>query len=281
VGDACDNCVAVPNSGQGDADGDGLGDACDNCPNVANVGQGDADGDGFGDACDNCPTIANPGQADCDGNGQGDVCEIAGGSQPDCDGNGIPDNCDPDCNNNRKADACDISGGTSLDLNSNGIPDECEAGNGTAFCFGDGSGTPCPCGNVSLPGEGCVNSTGRGALLYNAGSTSVFLDNAAPLTIQMKPSKPTMFVMGLGQQNGGNGVVLFDGLLCVTVQKRFPIQTSSPTGTAVLLQPVFKSGGLITAGSTWNFQTWFRDTPTSPCGTRANLSNGLAITFTP
>ena len=38
-------------------------------------------------------------------------------------------------------------------------------------------------------------------------------------------------------------------------------------------------GGQITAGSTWNFQAWFRD----PAGGGAafNLSDGLNVTFSP
>ncbi|MBW1856573.1 MAG: thrombospondin type 3 repeat-containing protein, partial [Deltaproteobacteria bacterium] len=37
---------------QEDSDGDGIGDVCDNCPNVSNSGQEDKDGDGIGDACE-------------------------------------------------------------------------------------------------------------------------------------------------------------------------------------------------------------------------------------
>ncbi|MFH1726564.1 MAG: LamG-like jellyroll fold domain-containing protein [Elusimicrobiota bacterium] len=95
VGDACDNCPAIPNPGQSDADGDGLGDACDNCPSVTNPEQIDADEDGMGDLCDvcpddpmndpdgdgvcnggdNCPGAHNPDQSDIDGDGVGDACD--------------------------------------------------------------------------------------------------------------------------------------------------------------------------------------------------------------
>ena len=109
----------------------------------------------------------------------------------------------------------------------------------------------------------------------------MFLDSAAPLAIQMPANKPLIFLASQGKLNGGNGAPFFDGLLCLSPSiKRFPAQVSNYAGTRVLTQPVFKSGGLILSGSTWYFQAWFRDIVASPCGTKANLSNGLGITFT-
>ena len=72
VEDGSDNCPAVANPDQSDADMDGLGDACDD--DFTDV---DTDGDGHFDLEDNCPSIANPGQEDSDGDGLGDACETA------------------------------------------------------------------------------------------------------------------------------------------------------------------------------------------------------------
>jgi DNA-binding beta-propeller fold protein YncE len=74
---AGDNCPAVANASQADADLDGIGDACDNCPAFANAPQADADLDGAGDGCDNCPAAANPSQADGDLDLHGDACDCA------------------------------------------------------------------------------------------------------------------------------------------------------------------------------------------------------------
>ena len=122
VSDTEDNCPAVANSDQLDADGDSLGDACDICPEDLD---NDADSDGLCAEADNCPAVANSAQNDFDGDGLGDDCDDDD-DVPDeidtCQFNSIPDQTDTD--GDGAGDVCDNDddGGGVLDAT-----DECSA----------------------------------------------------------------------------------------------------------------------------------------------------------
>ncbi len=184
-----------------------------------------------------------------------------------------------DCNQNFKCDFCDIQAGAP-DGNVNGVIDACEI---IQFCF-----CPAPlgpCGNNS-PTGGCLNSNGTSATMTWVGSNSVSADNLVLVTAGMPPGKSAIMFMGANPTS--SPVAMGDGRRCVSPPTlRWPLSTSSVFGVAAYgpglstqsLQR-FGPNGHLAPGSTWRFQSWYRD-PTGPCGQLTNLSSGIKVTFTP
>ncbi len=190
-----------------------------------------------------------------------------------------------DCNANGIADDRDILDGTATDTNGNGIPDTCEGIVGTLFCFGDGSGTPCPCANNSLPAdqEGCLSSLGTGGRLRGMGVASITADTLVLSGTRM-PSSSALYFQGLTQQNGGLGAVFGDGLRCAggTVTRlgtKTNVAGASqyPAGADL---PVSVRGG-VTAPGTRTYQIWYRNAAAFCTAATFNLSNGIEINWTP
>lgn len=152
---------------------------------------------------------------------------------------------------------------------------------GSAYCFG----VTCPCGNVD-PQGGCANSSGFGARLTGAGSTSVASDDLVITAYSLPLQRSGRFYMGSIQ----NSVPFGAGLLCTGAQGypvfRFPVGNSGTTGSlelaniAAYAAATFPAGGQVLPGSTWNFQAWTRD-PLGPCGATFNTSNAYSVTFVP
>ena len=120
------------------------------------------------------------------------------------------------------------------------------------------------------------NSTGSAASLTNGGSTSISADDLV-LTAGPVPNQPGIFYYGPNQIE----VPFGDGYRCIggTV-RRMPVSTA--TGGNLSRSVDYSANyaaGFITAGSSWNFQAWFRDPAAN--GATFNLSNGLHITFCP
>jgi len=145
------------------------------------------------------------------------------------------------------------------------------------FCHCDSSA---PCGNED-PFGGCLSGSGRGASLIAFGSTSVASDDLIFQATFLPPSVAGLLFMS----SGTRPPLLFgNGQLCIGgpghTSFRFPAHFADSSGCLQEGPGIAAQAGTITAGSTWYFQTWFRDT-SGPCGASSNTTNGVAVTFQP
>jgi hypothetical protein len=152
---------------------------------------------------------------------------------------------------------------------------------GTAYCFGDGTASICPCGNPGGSGEGCANSTGAGAVLTASGSTSLAADDLGFDATGLLPAQPALLFVGENAVNGGNGIAFGDGLRCAGLNVvRLGVMLPDAAGAASWGPGLGALGGW-SSGDTRYFQAWYRDPIGSPCGAGFNLSNGMEEIFTP
>jgi hypothetical protein len=185
------------------------------------------------------------------------------------------------------------SGNVTLGLWKSGSPAAMSAaaevpGGGTttfAYCFGDGSGSACPCGNESAVGAnaGCLNSLGTGGKLASTGTPSVGGDTFVLQGTDM-PNGAALYFQGTTQIAGGAGALFGDGLRCAggTV-----IRLAAKANTLGASQypaagdmPASVIGGDV-AGDVRTYQCWYRNA-IAFCQTETyNLTNGLQTTWQP
>jgi len=187
-----------------------------------------------------------------------------------------------DCNGNGIADDLEIGEGTAADANANGVPDSCE---GILYCFGDGSGTACPCANhsPSAAQAGCLSSLGIGGIVRATGSTSLSNDTAVLLGSQM-PNSSALYFQGTSRQNGGLGNTFGDGLRCaggqtIRLSTKFNTAGASqyPTGSDLPISV----RGLVSSPGTRTYQVWYRNAAAFCTASTFNLTNGLELTWIP
>ena len=157
----------------------------------------------------------------------------------------------------------------------------------TTFCFGDGTGTACPCSNDSSQdhGGGCAHANGDGAILAASGNPSIANNTLQFGLSSGRPNSFTVLVSGDDRLptmgSIGNGVASFDGLDCVT-------GTTRRHGSRLIAADGFGSGwtpGTIgnfnsfTAGQTRHFFALYRTGSTESCATGLNSSNGVSVAF--
>ncbi|MBL8863780.1 MAG: hypothetical protein JNK02_17455 [Planctomycetes bacterium] len=157
-------------------------------------------------------------------------------------------------------------------------------GSAVPFCFGDGSGTPCPCGNVGGPANGCASSVNAaGANLAASGITSLSADSLV-LAGSGMPNSSALYFQGTTQLAGGLGAVFGDGLRCAggTVIR---LGTKSNVAGASLYpaggDPAVSVRGLVGAPGLRTYQVWYRNAAAFCTSDTFNLTNGIAVTWSP
>ncbi len=160
-----------------------------------------------------------------------------------------------------------------------------DIGGGGAFCFGDGSGTACPCGNASLVGAGvgCLNSLGTGGRLVRGGNASIANDTLTLFGSAM-PNSSALYFQGTATQSGGAGAVFGDGLRCVAGSvirlgtKLNAVGASTWPGSG---DGAISAATGAAAGDTRHFQVWYRNSAAFCTASTFNLTSGASVTWSP
>jgi hypothetical protein len=127
-----------------------------------------------------------------------------------------------------------------------------------------------------------MNSTGAGAVITGIGTPNIANNDLVLSAEPCPPGEPGLFYYGPDQIQVpfGNGIRCVGGA-AGSIARLFPFAVADAQG--VLSYAVDYSSapanGPITAGSTYNFQAWFRDPAGG--GSGFNLSDGLEVNFIP
>jgi hypothetical protein len=154
-------------------------------------------------------------------------------------------------------------------------------GTNELYCYGDGTGVACPCGNSGASTHGCAHSASAigSWLLQTAGNDSVASDDVVLRLGNIPGGTPCLFFQGTAQSAGS---AFGDGLLCVGGTITRLAVAFSVSGIATCPPGLVSLGGIPPTGGMRTYQVWYRDAdPTFCTASTFNLSNGLAIYWAP
>jgi hypothetical protein len=158
-------------------------------------------------------------------------------------------------------------------------------GSATPYCFGDGGGSACPCANPGAAGVGCANSTGQGGGIAGSGNPQVSNDSFVLTTSGTPATSTVIFFQGTNQDNGGAGIVLYDGLRCVSGSVIRLGVKPSVGGSASYPQAgdlsISVKGLIPPAGATRHYQAHYRDPATFCTSATSNFTNGVTAVWAP
>jgi hypothetical protein len=154
----------------------------------------------------------------------------------------------------------------------------------TMYCFGDGSGTTCPCGNAGAIGNGCASSVSPvGGHLAAAGGASIANDTLS-LNGSGMPNSSALYFQGTTQFGPtGAGLPFGDGLRCVggsIIRLGTKINvagaSSYPSGSASI-----SVKGNDAAANVRSYQCWYRNAAAFCNPETYNMTNGVTLTWSP
>ncbi|MFT5050179.1 MAG: choice-of-anchor B domain-containing protein [Chlamydiales bacterium] len=140
----------------------------------------------------------------------------------------------------------------------------------------------CDCAAPSNVCSFAANSAGPGAIMGSSGSTSVTTADLALTVTGAIPNGSGLFYYGPNTIQTAFG----DGFRCVggNTKRLFPSVSLDGAGAATynldfVSPPVGAGPNMVTSGSSWTFQFWYRDVAAGASG--FNLSDGLRVSFCP
>ncbi len=150
------------------------------------------------------------------------------------------------------------------------------------FCFGDGTGTPCPCNNQGAPGNGCAHSGGTSGANLDAGGFASVSDDSVLLYGSGMTSGPALYFQGSNWANSGNGVAFGDGLPCVagTVVRLGLRQNNMGSSFYPDVGNPRLSQNLL-PGQTRFYQVTYRNVAPFCTTATQNFTNGMMILWAP
>jgi hypothetical protein len=161
-----------------------------------------------------------------------------------------------------------------------------------SFCFGDGSGAACPCGNSGAAGHGCDNSFATGgARLSSVGLSSLAGDTLVLTSTNELPSATSIVLQG--NVDLASPAPFGDGLRCVggTLLRLFTRAAASgvvvvpSSGQISISARSAALGDPIGASQSRSYQVYYRDPNlafcAAPAGNTWNVSQALRATWTP
>jgi hypothetical protein len=151
------------------------------------------------------------------------------------------------------------------------------------FCFGDGSGLACPCGNSGAPQSGCANSQiASGASLVAAGDAQSTGADSMVFTVGGVPSNVTCTLF---QGTSTNTIPFGDGVRCVSgtqvrIRTKFATGNTAswPTGSEA---QVSVTGLVPFGGARRYYQVNYRNSASFCTAATFNISSGLNVLWLP